>query len=56
VNEIRAFPPEIWGRIRVTGCDVVRHDRIAVATSVADEEGEMGANGAVSELVEPQRR
>jgi uncharacterized protein DUF4440 len=38
VNEIRAFPPEIWGRIRVTGYDVVRHDRIAVATYVADEE------------------
>lgn len=38
VNEIRAFPPEIWGRIRVTGYDVVRHDRIAIATYVADEE------------------
>lgn len=38
VNEVRAFPPEIWGRIRVTGYDVVRHDRVAVATYVADEE------------------
>jgi hypothetical protein len=38
VNEIRAFPPEIWGRIRVTGYDVVRHDRVAVGTYIADEE------------------
>jgi hypothetical protein len=38
VNEIRVFPPEIRGRIRVTGYDVVRHDRIAIATYIADEE------------------
>src|SRR5262245_1837185 len=36
VAEIRAFPPEIWGRIRVTDYVVVRNDRVAVATYVAD--------------------
>src|SRR5215471_6098512 len=38
IAELRVFPPEIWGRIRVTEFDVVRHDRVAVATYVADEE------------------
>jgi uncharacterized protein DUF4440 len=38
IAELRAFPPEIWGRIRVTEFDVVRHDRVAVTTYVADEE------------------
>lgn len=38
INEIRVLPPEIWGRIRVTGYDVVRHDRVAVATYIADED------------------
>lgn len=38
VAEVRAFPPEIWGRIRVTDYVVVRNDRVAVATYVADEE------------------
>ena len=38
VSDIHVLPPEIWGRIRVTGFDVVRHDRIAVATYVADED------------------
>jgi len=38
VDEIRALPPEIWGRIRVIDFDVVRHDRVAVATYIADEE------------------
>jgi Domain of unknown function (DUF4440) len=38
INEIRAFPPELWGRIRVTNYEVVRHDRVAIATYVADED------------------
>jgi Domain of unknown function (DUF4440) len=38
LDEIRAFPPEIWGRIRVTNFDVVHHDRVAVATYIADED------------------
>jgi hypothetical protein len=38
IAELRVFPPEIWGRIRVTEFEVIRHDRVAVATYVADEE------------------
>ena len=38
IGELRVFPPEIWGRIRVTEFDVVHHDRVAVTTYVADEE------------------
>jgi hypothetical protein len=38
IAELRVFPPEIWGRIRVTEFDIVRHDRVAIATYVADEE------------------
>jgi hypothetical protein len=38
VNEIRALPADVWGKIRVTDFDVVRHDRVAVATYVADED------------------
>jgi Domain of unknown function (DUF4440) len=38
IAEVRAFPPELWGRIRVTNYEVVRHDRVAVATYIADED------------------
>jgi hypothetical protein len=38
VGEIRAFPKEIWGRIRVVDFDVVRHDRVAAATYIVDED------------------
>ena len=38
IAELRVFPPEIWGRIQVTDFDVVRHDRVAVTTYIADEE------------------
>lgn len=38
IAEVRAFPPELWGRIRVTNFDVVRHDRVAIATYIADED------------------
>jgi len=38
INDVRPLPAEIWGRIRVTAFEVVRHDRVAVATYIADEE------------------
>jgi hypothetical protein len=38
LGDIRALPAEIWGRIPVTRFDVVRHDQIAVATYVAEED------------------
>jgi uncharacterized protein DUF4440 len=38
VDGIRPLPPEIWGRIRVVDFEVVRHDRVAITTWVADED------------------
>jgi hypothetical protein len=38
VGEIRALPKGVWGKIRVTDFDVARHERVAVATYVADED------------------
>jgi hypothetical protein len=38
VNEVRALPADVWGKIRVTDFTVVRHDRVAIATYVADED------------------
>jgi hypothetical protein len=38
IAELRTFPPEIWGRIRVIDFSMVRHDEVAVATYIADED------------------